>query len=280
MFHNLFEYTCHAEASVINNSLIRRNLISRQSGEHCHKYSQILLGWKGLMECEFQRGSGKIDNGTIALVPSSAEHVFSGLSDDSELLVIDLAPADPYIQALEQACNTSFEDTLFQQAEFICLTPETKPLLDFAAKQLLFGENKIKPQVNCQLVSLFLTQLCQMYSDQSLQLIYHRLDANRLNQFIDQETSSSPDNSAIANAMCISESHLYSLCQKEFGLTPQQYVMARRMQRAHFLLTNSQMPLTEIALELGFSQTSSFSRAYKNHYRVTPSSVRRKLSTH
>jgi AraC family transcriptional regulator len=257
-------------------SQARRNLIARQSGEHCHVYAQILFGWRGQMECEFRTEAGQLSNGTVAIIPESTGHLFSGLNDDCELLVIDLAPSDPYIQALEQACNMSFKDTLFQRPEIVSLNPEILPLLDFAAKQLLSGKDQINPQLNCQLVSLFMTQLCQMYSPGVIRPITHnRLNTLRLNDFIDQRLSNPPNNSELANALYVSESHFYSLCHSQFGMAPQQYLMNRRMQRANFLLINSRMTLTILATELGFSDASSFSRAYKKYYHATPSSARR-----
>jgi AraC-like DNA-binding protein len=257
-------------------SKARRNLIARQSGEHVHGYSQLLFGWRGQMECEFHKEAGQLSNGTVAIIPDNTAHLFSGLNDDCELLVIDLASSDPYIQALEQACNTSFKDTLFQQPEFVSLSPEILPLLDFAAKQLLSKKDHISPQLNCQLVSLFMTQLCQMYPPNlAPPITNNRLNTAQLNNFIDQRLSNPPSNSELANALYVSESHFYCLCQSQFGMTPQQYLMSRRMQRANFLLTNSKITLPVLAAELGFSDASSFSRAYKNHHHETPSSARR-----
>lgn len=260
----------------MNISKARRNLIARQSGEHCHDDAQLLFGWRGKMACEFSRETGQLESGNVAIVPANAEHMFNGLSDDSELLVIDLVSSDPLIRALEQACNTSFKETLFQQPDIISLNPEMLPLLDFAAGQLSNGKEHINPLVNCQLVSLFMTQLCQLVSPRLKPLMPHkRIDILRLNNFIDRRLFEPPGNVELADLMHVSESHFYSLCQSEFGMTPQQYVMSRRMQKAAFLLKNSNMALTIMATELGFSGASSFSRAYKHYYQETPSSTRR-----
>lgn len=260
----------------MNISKARRNLIARQSGEHCHDFPQLLFGLHGNMACEFVDETGELSSGNLAIVPSDAAHLFSGLSDDSELLVIDLAPFDPFINALEIACQTSFKDTLFQQPEIISLNPDMLPLLDFAAGQLAREKGSLTPQVNCQLVSLFMTQLSQLYSQQSDKtLMCQRLDVELLNRFIDRRLFEPPSNLALADLVHVSESHFYALCQQQMGMTPQQYVMSRRMNKAQSLLTLSKMPLTSIAAEIGFSDASSFSRAYKNYYQKTPGSCRR-----
>ena len=259
-------------------SQARRNLIARQSGEHCHNYGQVLIGWRGEMDCEFHNGGKRIGHGHAAVVPGDAQHLFSGLADESELLVVDVAPGDPYIAALEQACNLSFNNTLFSSPDFITLNPEVSPLLDFAASQLQNQDARENPQLNCQLVSLFMTQFCQHYSTQQpLPASNQRLDLNRLNSFIDQRLAEPPTNSELASVMHLSESHLYYLCQHGLGKTPQQYVMDRRMHRARTLLLETRQGLAVIASELGFADASSFSRAFKRYFSETPGQSRRLL---
>ncbi len=259
----------------MNNSQTRRNLIARQSGEHCHDYAQVLIGWRGQIDCEFQHEAQRLSEGTVALVPRSAGHLFEGLTGDSELLVVDVSAGDPYIHALEKACHMPFSETLFKRPEFISLNSEMIPLLDFAAGQLQRGKGPTNPLLSCQLVSLFMTQLCQIYSSQhTVPVANKRLSVAELDNFIDRRLAYPPDNSELATAMNLSESHFYHLCQRQFGMTPQQYMMRRRMQRAQFLLLNSKMPLVVLAEEIGFADASSFSRAYKNFFHETPGKTR------
>ncbi|NAZ91725.1 helix-turn-helix domain-containing protein [Vibrio toranzoniae] len=258
----------------MNQTQIRRNVIARRQGQHLHSYAQVLLGWRGTMACEFERESGQVGHGTVAVIPNNAPHFYNGLSEDSELLVIDLAPADPYIQALEQACNLSLQESIFQQPYFLDLGAESQILLDFAAQKV--RQDTMSPQINCQLVSLFLTQLGQMSASSTTPSPHRRLETSYLNAYIDQHIATALTNAQLAHAMHLSESHFYCLCQKQFGVTPQKYVMQRRMQKAQLLLRNSNMPMTELAAEVGFSQLSSFSRAYKRSFQHSPSDTRRK----
>lgn len=268
------------EKQRMKESQARRNLIAHQSGEHLHDFAQILIGLNGKMECEFTKESGQISSGTLAIAPDSEKHLFCGLSDDSELLVIDLAPFDPYIQALEQSCNLSFKETILHSPEFITLSAEMLPMLDFAARQLAQGDQLINQQsrylINCQLITLFITQLCQQYTASTvIDNKNQRLDRTVLNNFLDQRFSNPPNNLELANALNLSESHFYYLCQKELCQTPQQYIMSRRMNRARFLLQNSDIPPAVLANELGFSDASSFSRAFKRYFNITPGNARK-----
>lgn len=259
----------------MNASQARRNLIALQRGEHCHEYAQVLIGWRGRMDCEFTDKAGRLVNGTAALVPASAGHFYAGLGEDSELLVIDVSLRDPYICALQHACGLDFSQTLFQQPEFVRLDAATLPLLDFAARQLSCSRGQGEALVSYQLVSLFMTQLSQRYST-AVQppACGSRLAVGELDRLIDRRLSEPPSNGELAAAVNLSESHFHYLFQHQVGVTPQQYVMNRRLQRAQFLLLNSSLSLAAVAEEIGFADASSFCRAYKRRFKQTPGSVR------
>lgn len=60
-----------------------------------------------------------------------------------------------------------------------------------------------------------------------------------------------------------------------FGATPRQYVIARRLAEAKRLLAQTGLPLTTIALSVGFSTPSHFSTTFRQHEGVTPRAYRR-----
>ncbi|MCV5334803.1 AraC family transcriptional regulator, partial [Escherichia coli] len=70
-------------------------------------------------------------------------------------------------------------------------------------------------------MSLFLTQLGQMSSSVTPPAPHRRLEASHLNTYIDQNISTALTNAQLAQAMHLSESHFYCLCQRQFGVTPQ-----------------------------------------------------------
>ena len=169
-----------------------------------------------------------------------------------------------------------FSQTLFQRPEFVSLDFAALPLLDFAVGQLQRGREQADSLVSCQLVSLFMTQLCQRYSaTASLPPRHARLALAELDRLIDRRLAEPPSNGELAAAINLSESHFICLFQRQLGVTPQQYVMNRRLQRAQYLLLNSALPLAAVADEVGFADASSFSRAYKRRFQTTPGSLRR-----
>jgi len=61
---------------------------------------------------------------------------------------------------------------------------------------------------------------------------------------------------------------------RHFRDTPGRYYLKLRLDRARSLLTNSALPVGQIAAMAGFTDLSTFSRAYHRHYDVPPSKDR------
>jgi len=68
------------------------------------------------------------------------------------------------------------------------------------------------------------------------------------------------------------------LFKDETGLTPHQYVLRRRIERAQTLLAHQRVPLTEVALQVGFSDYSHFSKMFARITGINPKMYRDRLS--
>ncbi|MEO8024400.1 AraC family transcriptional regulator, partial [Polaromonas sp.] len=65
--------------------------------------------------------------------------------------------------------------------------------------------------------------------------------------------------------------HFCRVFRDNLGVTPHQYILARRMAQAKRLLwTNSGLSMLEIALACGFASSSHFSTQFKRHVGQTP----------
>ncbi|MDZ8222503.1 helix-turn-helix transcriptional regulator [Nostoc sp. ChiVER01] len=58
------------------------------------------------------------------------------------------------------------------------------------------------------------------------------------------------------------------------GLSPHQYVIQCRIEQAKFLLTSTQLPIIEIALQVGCSSQSNFTTLFRKHIGITPKAYR------
>jgi AraC family transcriptional regulator len=94
-------------------------------------------------------------------------------------------------------------------------------------------------------------------------------------EYIEQHLSEEIPLVTLARLAALSPYHFARAFSHTFGLPPHRYHMARRMARARCLLLRSSLPVTLIGVRIGFSETSSFTRAYRRYAGVTPSEFRR-----
>lgn len=78
-----------------------------------------------------------------------------------------------------------------------------------------------------------------------------------------------------AGAMGITERHLRRIFSAALGVTPQQYLQTRRLLLAKQLLTDTALPVSQVALASGYGSLRSFNTAFAAHYRLSPSQLRR-----
>jgi len=78
----------------------------------------------------------------------------------------------------------------------------------------------------------------------------------------------------LAQVIEISSSHLARTFKKTTGRTVHQFVEEARIARAGALLTDSRLPLKQIAAQLGFATPSSFSQAFRRATGVSPGQFR------
>jgi AraC-like DNA-binding protein len=91
--------------------------------------------------------------------------------------------------------------------------------------------------------------------------------------------SADPNLSAIAVAKLLGLTPRYvHLLLEETGKSFTHHLLERRLERAAILLRDPRWhhrKIADIAVEVGFTDLSNFNRAFRRHFRVTPSDVRR-----
>jgi AraC family transcriptional regulator of adaptative response / DNA-3-methyladenine glycosylase II len=80
---------------------------------------------------------------------------------------------------------------------------------------------------------------------------------------------------ALAERLGIGPRHLLRLFRKHVGATPSQVARTARVQRAKRLLDETDLEMTEIALEAGFGSVRRFNAGFCEIYKRPPSAIRR-----
>ena len=97
-----------------------------------------------------------------------------------------------------------------------------------------------------------------------------RTELQRAMTFIQDNLASDLSLDAVAREAGLSCYHFARLFTEAFGVSPHQYVIQARIERAKSLISQSRLPLGEAAQRTGFSDQSHFTRHFKRLVGVTP----------
>jgi AraC family transcriptional regulator len=100
------------------------------------------------------------------------------------------------------------------------------------------------------------------------QELVRRLEMAR--EMLDEEALGSMNIEAVAQGCALSGSHLFRSFKKLYGVSPYQYLLQRRIERAAELLSRREMSAREVAMVCGFADGASFSKAFKKVRGVAP----------
>ncbi len=81
----------------------------------------------------------------------------------------------------------------------------------------------------------------------------------------------------IAKMLYISETTLRHLYLENFGMPPKRYIRYVKLHKAKTLLRITNKTVSEIAYNIGYVNTSKFTEAFKNTFKLTPSSYKKNV---
>lgn len=101
------------------------------------------------------------------------------------------------------------------------------------------------------------------------------LQAARLIDEPDAWTDEGPGAAQIAQRLGVSDRHLRRIFETQFGVSPLQYLQTRRLLAAKQLIADTRLPMTQVALASGFASVRRFNAAFLDHYKLSPTALRR-----
>ncbi|MCR2805456.1 helix-turn-helix transcriptional regulator [Paenibacillus soyae] len=84
---------------------------------------------------------------------------------------------------------------------------------------------------------------------------------------------------SVAGAFNLSKYYFHRLFSAIMGCSLNHYILSRRLNASLAFIQNNKSSLTDIAYQLGFGTQASFTRAFKRHYGVAPSSLKTGTTT-
>lgn len=108
------------------------------------------------------------------------------------------------------------------------------------------------------------------------QLISSHPAVRAVRDLLDQQFAEPWRLADLGRLAAISPNHLAQLFRAEVGVPPHQYLLRQRIERAKELLAGSDAPITQIALDLGFSSSQHFAKLFHREARSSARQYRQR----
>jgi AraC family transcriptional regulator len=96
-------------------------------------------------------------------------------------------------------------------------------------------------------------------------------------QYIEEHLAEGISLSTLARLVRLSPCHFNRAFRQSFGMPPHRFHMYRRIEHAKSLLANLAASVTDVAFDLGFSETGSFTSTFRKVTGLTPTHYRRSV---
>lgn len=146
---------------------------------------------------------------------------------------------------------------------------DVKLILDIILKETVNQSFKYNELISCKLHELFIcierANATSSNENKTLIFIKNYLDENYMQNINIHE---------LAKVSGYSNAHFRYLFTKDFGISPREYLIERRCQKAIELLKFTKMTCADIASQCGFYDSSQFAKMLKSKYSATPLAIR------
>ncbi|XYD12491.1 AraC family transcriptional regulator (plasmid) [Methylobacterium sp. NMS12] len=99
-------------------------------------------------------------------------------------------------------------------------------------------------------------------------------EMRRVRDLVEEHLAEDLSLETIAGVVGVSPRSLSRACLRQWGTTVHQYVLSRRVERAKNLLLSTDLTITSIALDTGFSSQSHLATAFRRVTGLTPKNYR------
>ncbi|CAH0147237.1 helix-turn-helix transcriptional regulator [Agrobacterium fabrum] len=225
-----------------------------------HGFVQIVLPVSGHLRIDVAGRQDELSTGRGVFIHRDAPHAQEA-TDINHSLVVDLDQNAVPEQTLER----------FARVPFLDIAPDTRQLIAY-----MCGLIKTDGRRD-DIAGLWAPLLMDSLATEKTGI---RLRLRKLSAVVKAEPFFPWTIDMLAACASISESRLHALFIEEFGLSPHRWLIGLRMDKVCTLLSESSLPIAEIALRAGFSDQTALTRALRNAVGETPAAYRRNRGIH
>jgi AraC family transcriptional regulator len=204
--------------------------------------------------------------GDVIILPQAEQFPQVMIDRDVPLLELFLNPQQMMLLSPSKELGTRLQvrDPLIEQMGLALY----RELLSSGSEDALYAES----------MSIALSaHLLQHYSTARLAPIVGLLsarDTQTVKDYIEANLDGALTIAELSEVLNLSTHHFAELFRRTMGLTPHQYVLKMRIERAMALLQSTRQPIVNIAQQVGFQTQSHFTRIFRQHTQMTPKKYR------
>jgi len=146
--------------------------------------------------------------------------------------------------------------------------------LDFEALKSAFQNKKNVPEKTI-ISSAHMMEICAVYLYNSHKLVLKKDSLPyKIDDFIGKNLKKDLSVSLICDTFKIGKTNLYEISNKTYGMGIAKHITQIRLQRAKELLTDTNIPIYQIANEVGIDDYNYFTKIFKKEIGITPKDFR------
>ena len=223
-----------------------------------------------------QNYSGIYSKGDLSIAPAKLPCSYKVYGDDHYLEI--KIPSTFLKQVAIEVMNRDL-DSLDLRTEFRDRNPQIEQLAMMLRTELYRGKDGAGQLYIDSLANALMVNLLRDYGLNRPQIAIHErgLSDRYLSQtieYINHHLSQSIKLEDLAAHVGISKFHFSRLFKKSMGISPHQYVMGQRIELAKQLLLQSNMPISDVALECGFNSHAHMIKYFRQIVGTTPKAYR------
>lgn len=128
--------------------------------------------------------------------------------------------------------------------------------------------------ISDNLVRIILGKLLRILTQSDSQYFKTNEIYSNAKKYIDENFVNIKNIDDICKVLFISRYYLTHLFKEYSGISPIKYIITKRIELAKSLLTETDLPIDEIADKTGYSEVNSFIKTFKNVENITPAAFR------
>jgi AraC family transcriptional regulator len=255
---------------------------AHDTGDHCHQMHIVTMVTSGTtinQSIDGQFRSNLVGHNNVFILPAGSLHRCNW-QQDIEFMFVGLDP-HLFVRVGQELVKGDRIELIPHFAEL--QDPLIQGILLTLKQELIAGypnSNLFIEQLKTTLVAHLLRSYCVQnvkiatYTDG---LQHHKL--NQILDYIEAHLDSNLELEELARQVDMSQFYFSRLFKQSLNITPHQYVIGQRVERAKQLLQKGELSLANIALECGFANQGHLNRHFKRLTGTTPKEMARMCKT-